>query len=137
MIKLIGPINSGAAAGSAGSATANNTTNNLVAGWIEAVYVKYNDSPPAGTTDVTVATAGTSPAPPANTFLTLTDAATDGWFYPRAVMQTTAGATVTFDGTNEIYGRIAIYDKVKVTIAGANAADSADVWLVVDDGDRG
>lgn len=126
-IKVFGPFNSGTAAGSAGSATANQTTTAPLCGEVVAVYVRYNDSPPAGTTDVTVATAGNA-APPL-TLLTLTDGATDGYRYPRAQVQDLTGAGVTYDGTNEVYEPVPIADNVKVTIAGANAGDSVDVWL--------
>jgi hypothetical protein len=131
MIQLFGPFNSGAAVGGDGVATANATTTHPLFGEVLAVYVKYNDSPPAGTTDVIVATAGSASAPPALAFLTLTDGATDGYRYPRAAVHDLAGAGVTFDGTNEIYEPVAIADKVKVTIAQANAADNADVWLLM------
>lgn len=129
-MKLYGPINSGVAVGADGSATANATGTAIICGEIYGVYVRYNDSPPAGTTDVTIATAGTDH--PAVTILTLTDGATDGWRYPRVALATNAGAAVTYDGTRPIYGNIPIADKIKVTIAQANAADSADVWLLVD-----
>lgn len=130
MINLVGPINSGTAAGSAGSATANNTTTTTVKGRVLGVYVLYNDSPPS-TTDVTIATLGTSPAPPTNTLLTLTNANTSGWFYPRQQIHDAAGAGATYDGTNEIYEPAPVHDRVKVTIAGANSGDSVDVWLMV------
>lgn len=127
MARLIGPINSGTASGSAGSATANFTSGNIT-GCVLAVYVKYNDSPPAGTTDVTVATAGTaSGMPGAVTILALTDGATDGWRYPRVLGDDTAGSDLT-----GWYVTIPIDDQVKVTIAGADAGDSADVWLMLD-----
>lgn len=131
MCKLYGPISSGVAVGSDGSATANSTTTTPIFGKVTAVYVKYNDTPPA-TTDVTVSTTGTSPAPPALAFLTLTNANTSGYFYPRAQIGDLAGAGVTYDGTNEVYECVPIADTVTVTIAGANAGDSADVWLLVD-----
>lgn len=127
-MNLFGPFNSGVAAGSDGSATNNATSTIVISGEIAAVYVKYNDSPPGATTDVTIAGAGTPSMP----VLTLTDAATDGWFYPKAIAHDTAGTAVTFDGTNEIYTKIPFHDRVKVTIAGANANDNADVWLMVD-----
>ena len=94
--------------------------------------MKYNGSPPAGTTDVTVATLGTSPSPPANTILTITDAATDGWFYPRHTVHDEAGVVITYDATREVHEPVAIHDKVKVTIAQANDADSIDVWLLLE-----
>lgn len=128
---MYGPLNTGAAAGVAGSATSNATSTIVLKGEVVAAYIKYNDSPPAGTTDVTIATAGASNAPPANTILTVSNAATSGWFYPRHVTHTEAGAAVTYDGTNEVYEPPAIWDKVKVTIAQANANDSADVWLLL------
>ena len=126
-------INSGTAAGADGSATANSTTNNPVFGEIYGVYVKYNDSPP-GTTDVTIATDGTtSGAHPAATILSLTDANTNGWFYPRIGVQTTAGAAMLFAaGGTAVPGKIPTADFIKVTIAQANAGDSVDVWLLVD-----
>lgn len=126
-MRLIGPLNTGVAVGSNGSATANNTTSVPVSGLIYGVYVKYNDSPPAGTTDVTIATLGTSPSPPALTILTLTNAATDGWFYPRHVNHSNAGVAAA---TTEA---VPVFDFIKVTIAQANAPDSVDVWLLVSD----
>ena len=47
-------INTGAAVGGDGSATANNTSGHVVTGQICSIGVTYGDSPP-GTTDVTVA----------------------------------------------------------------------------------
>lgn len=128
-MKLLGPFNSGAAAGSSGSATANATTTTRVSGKIEGIYVKYNDSPPAATCDVTIATQGTSPAPPATTILALTDAATDGWFYPRANIHSTAGASQA-----SVWDAISVDDKIVVTIAQANAADNVDVWILFSEG---
>lgn len=122
-IKLFGPINSGSAAGGAGVATANDTSTINVNGAVFAVYIKYNDSPPA-TTDVTIATEGTSPKPPALTLLTVSDAATDGYFYPRIEMQDNTGSGVS------AYDLPVIADKIKVTIAQANNGDSVDVWLL-------
>lgn len=126
-------ISSGTAAGSAGSATANSTTTTPIFGEVYGVYVQYNDSPPA-TTDVTIATAGTnSGAHPAATILSLTNANTNGWFYPRIGVQTTAGAAMLYAaGGTAIPGEIPIADFIKVTIAQANAGDSVDVWLLVD-----
>jgi hypothetical protein len=131
-MKMYGPLNSGAAAGSAGSATANATGTARICGEVYGVYVKYNDSPPAATTDVTIATLGTSPFPPTVTILSLANAATDGWFYPRIALASTAGAAITYDGTRPIYGCIPVDDYIKVTIAQANSADNVDVWLLVD-----
>lgn len=125
-INLAGPYNSGAAVGSDGAATASATGTNILSGRVVAVYVRYNDSPPAGTTDVVIATAGTA-GPPANTLLTLTDGATDGWRYPRSVIHSTAGVA----GSDAVEA-IPVHDKITVTIDDANAGDSVDVWLLLE-----
>ena len=126
-MKLLGPINTGVAAGGAGVATNNGTTTTKIEGLLIGVYVKYNDSPPAGTTDVVVKTVGTSPDAPTNTFLTLTNAATDGWFYPRINVHNTSGSAQA-----AVWDYVPLYDFVNVAIAGANNSDSADVWLLVE-----
>lgn len=130
-IQWFGPINSGAATGGSGSATANSTSKKL-RGKIHAVYVKYNDSPPAGTTDVTVATAGASPYVPAITILTLTNTATDVLKYPRVQVHGTDGTALTMDGTRILTDKIAVDDGIKVTIAQANNDDNVDVWIALE-----
>ena len=118
---IVGPINSGDAAGSAGSATSNND-GPVVRGGIYAVYVRYNDSPPAATTDVIISTAGNSA--PSYDILTLTNAATDGLFFPRTEADDNAGSAQT--AVDQMYP---VHDNVNVKIQGANAGDSVDVWL--------
>lgn len=120
---IIGPINSGAASGSAGSATANADLGHVVDGFVAGVIVRYNDSPPA-TTDVTIKTKGTTA--PSYDILVLTDANTDGLFLPRLKADDTAGSEQT-----AVDQMIPIYDDINVAIAGANAGDSADVWLLM------
>ena len=127
-MKLFGPLNTGVAAGGAGTATANASSTIALTGRVQGVYVKYNDSPPAGTTDVTVKAVGTSPAPPTYNLLVLTNAATDGWFYPRVQVHDTAGSAIAAE-----YTPLLIHDLVNVTIAQANVGDSADVWILLDD----
>lgn len=125
-MNLVGPINSGVAAGGAGVATANASTSHIVSGRVMGIYVKYNDTPPA-TTDVTIKTVGTSPAPPTYNFLVLTNAATDGWFYPQVQIHDTAGSAIAAE-----YTPLLVHDNINVTIAQANSGDSVDVWLLVD-----
>lgn len=124
-IKLFGPLNSGAAAGGAGVATSTGVSTIPINGAIYGVYVKYNGSPPAGTTDVTISTVGTLPRSPSLAILTITDAATSGYFWPRVEMQTNAGAGVA------AYDVSVIADTVQVTIAQANNDDSIDVWFLM------
>lgn len=129
-MNLLGPVNSGAAVGGDGVATSNADSTSPISGRILAVYIKYNDSPPAGTTDVVISTKGTSPRPPSNTILTLTDAATAGWFYPRHIVHDEVGAAYKWDGTNEVYEPVPVNDIINVAIAQANAGDNVDVWLL-------
>lgn len=123
---LAGPFSSGVTTGGAGVSTNNQTSTAILDGLVAAIYVKYNDSPPAGTADVTVATLGTSPNAPALTLLSVSNAATDGWFFPRAVEHLNSDGTAL---TSHTY--LPIMDKVKVTLAQANDGDSVDVWLVL------
>ena len=125
-LRIFGPLNTGTTTGGAGVSTANATSSTIVTGLIHAIYVRYNDSPPA-TTDLTIATAGNNT--PANTILTLTNSASSGMYYPRADLRSQTGIALTFDGTRTVTDRIVISDNLKVTIAQANDGDSADVWL--------
>ena len=53
-------------------------------------------------------TATTTPGGVAHTLLTLTDANVDLWYYPRMVVHDNAGAEVTYDATNQLYGPMAV-----------------------------
>jgi hypothetical protein len=122
---VIGPINSGAAVGGNGVATATGTSSIPVDGLLYAIQVVYNDSPPAGTTDVTVKTNGTNP--PSITLLVKADSATDAMYFPR--LDTYKASDGSALSTNDAL--IPIADFVQVIIAQANAADNVDVWLYV------
>jgi hypothetical protein len=121
---IVGPINSGLAVGADGAATANTTSSIRVSGFVMALYVRYNGSPPAGTTVTTIATAGNST--PAYNLDVITNAATDGLFLVRKLTKDIANADIAGN-----YTVIPVDDNIKVTIAGANAGDSADIWLMV------
>lgn len=110
------------ATGGAGVATANTTSSELVEGTIRGVYLAYTDSPPAGTTDVTIAEAYNSPAA---AILTVSNAATDAWFYPMAQACNQAAATITNQGAP-----IVVKDYLKVTIAQANNDDGVVATIV-------
>lgn len=113
------------ATGGAGVATANASTAGIVQGHVVAVYVAYTDTPPA-TTDVTIEEKTNSPAV---SVLVISNAATDGWFYPRAAAVNQAAAAITNSAE-----RIAVNDYIKATIAQANNADGCVVTIVYDDG---
>jgi hypothetical protein len=110
------------ATGGAGSATANADTDIIVDGYIVAVYLEYTDSPPGASTDVIIEEANNSPAV---SVLTVTNAATDGWFYPRAAAVNTAGSAIT--NSNE---KIATSDYLNVSIAQANNDDGVTATIV-------
>ena len=129
-INLVGPINSGLAVGGDGVATANNTSDHIISGRIIALDIKYNATPPGATTDVTIATAGN--ASPAVTITTITDSATAKRYYPRDTVHDKVGADLTYDGTHLVSESIPINDNIKITIAGANADDNADVYLLME-----
>lgn len=126
MIEAVGPLNSGVAAGGAGVATANATGSTLITGELLGFYITYNDSPPAGTTDVTLAAVGS--VLPDRTLLTITDAATSGFIPVRQPAVNLSNTAITNSATKQPLVR----DKIKVTIAQANNGDSVDVWAVVE-----
>lgn len=124
---VIGPLETPVATGGAGAATGTITTPVPVRGYIMGVYVQYIDSPPAGTTDVTVETAGTHA--PAQTVLAIVNGATDGWRYPQTIAHlNTSGAAIA-----DLYSSgVPVDDFIKVTMAQANDNDQVKVWLLVD-----
>ena len=132
-VSVVGPIASGSSTGGAGVSTANADSTIPINGKVLGIYIEYIGSPPAGTTDVTVKTVGTSPRAPSLTLLTITDAATDGYFWIRHKTHDEAAALVTWDGTNEVYEPVYIDDLVNVAIAQANDADSINVWIILEE----
>lgn len=52
-----------------------------------------------------------------HTLLTLTNANSDAWYYTRVIASDNAGATITFDGTNEIYVKDVINGHLKLVIS--------------------
>ena len=64
------------------------------------------------------------------TLLTVTNGNSNGWFHVRHKIADNAGADITYDGTRDVYEKVCISDYVKVTIAGADANDTAEVLIV-------
>ncbi len=129
MTELIGPLNSGAAVGSAGSALSNQDSPAIIAGRVQAVYVKYNPAYPANPPDtakVIIATKGTNNAAPSLTILTLDGANTDGWFLVRKAICDPTGSAVA-----NLYDEMPIYDLVNVSIDLVDTGHNVDVWLLV------
>ena len=129
-MRLMGPIYSGAAVGNNGAATAN-ADSGVVSGRIVAVGLEYLDSPPAGTTDVVVATKGSRG--PAQTILSIANAATNGWFYPRVGTVSTSGAALLYAAGGTAVGEpLAVADALNVKIEQADAGDGVNVWLLME-----
>jgi hypothetical protein len=123
-MRLCGPFNSGAAAGNAGSATANTDYKTSIPGFVMGCYIKYNHTPPA-TTDITVVTKSDQSTDPSLTLLVATDQATSKWFFPQAAAVDQAGAA------NGLYIPMPLLQNINVKIDGADAADNVDIWLLV------
>lgn len=51
------------------------------------------------------------------TLLTLTNANNDAMYYPRHQIHDAAGAGVTYDGTNEVYGKAPVVGKLKLVVS--------------------
>lgn len=123
LIKIVGD----AASGGAGAATASTDSAVPISGLLMSVYIQYNDSPPA-TSDVTISTKGGGNSEPSHNLLVVSNANTDGRFYPRAsIVDTSNTAPAT-----AVWTPIPIDDFVNVAITQANDGDSVTVWLLLE-----
>lgn len=104
------------------SASGTEISPHVVSGRILAVYVEY-DASTAATTDITLTTLGK--AAPAMTILTRTDTATSGWFYPRVLLDDTAGADLT-----AVYDSLPVDDHLKLTIAQSTIGKTIRVYVL-------
>lgn len=109
------------AEGSAGAATGSADVG-PVNGRVLAVHRDYSASA-AATTDVTVATKSA----PAQTILSVANTATDGWDYPRALMQGADGADLT-----GVYDALAVDDYLTLSVGGANDGDTVTFTILVE-----
>jgi hypothetical protein len=102
--------------GSAGSATGTGVSSSPVRGVLNAIQIDYHASAPAGTTDVTIAeSTGMT-----RTFLTRTNTATDGVFYPAAAQHDNTGTALSSYTPYILMG-----DLVTVTVAQCDALTDA------------
>ena len=120
-------FSTGAAAGSAGSATATGYSS-PVFGEVLAVHVAYLDSPPAGTTDFTLSDESD---PASEAIVSLANAATDIKIYPERVVEKNDGTDWLYAAGEEVSRPYVVHGRLEATIAQANAADSCTVtvWL--------
>lgn len=114
--------------GSDGSATGNDTTKNVITGKILAVHLDYGTGQ-AATSDVVLSTAHT----PTNTILTVTDNATDGWYYPRHQVDSAAGAGLTYDGTRTVNEPVPVCDHLKLSVAQGNDEKTVTATVLVEE----
>lgn len=113
--------------GSDGAATGAKNTTRPICGKILKVRLDYHASAPA-TTDVTITErVGSTDW---ETIHTETDSKTDVTRYPRRAVEDNAEATVTYDGTNEIYELFVVNGYVRVAVAGCNALTAAVVATI-------
>lgn len=122
MIGIVGPYSTGPAVGGAGVATANYDIPAAIMGRFIGAYIKYLDSPPAGTTDVTIATKGS--LGPAMDLLKVSNSATNGIHLVKKQVEDTAGALIA-----GAYTAIPVHDFINLKIEQANANDSAEITL--------
>ena len=126
MINVIN-FSTGAAVGAAGSATATGYSPH-VSGKVLAVYMNYQDSPPAGTTDFTLSD---EEDPASESIVSLSNTATDQKIYPRRVTEKNDGTDILYTTGEEVHEPYVVNGRLEATIAQANADDSVDVtvWL--------
>lgn len=120
-------LTTGAAVGSAGSATATGYSA-PVHGKVLAVYVAYLGSPPAGTTDLTLSDEAD---PASEAIVSLVNGATDQKLYPRRVTEQNDGTDILYVAGEEVFEPYVVHGRLEATIAGANATDYCDVtvWI--------
>jgi hypothetical protein len=120
-------LTTGAAVGSAGSATATGYSNH-VRGKVLKVYVAYLGSPPAGTTDFTLSDESD---PDSEAIVSLVNGATDQTIAPRRVTEKNDGTDILYTTGEEVFEPYVVHGRLEAVIAGANADDYVDVtvWI--------
>ena len=114
--------------GADGSAAGNAQTPAPVVGRVLAIHINHS-SGGAATSDVTIATVES----PTTTILTITDSATDAWYYPRAQVHGVTGTALTMDGTRLLVESLAVSDYIKATVAQGDSAETVDVTILYEE----
>jgi hypothetical protein len=105
-------------AGSAGSATGSTTSERPLNGRVLAVHIDYTSQP--ATADVTIIS-----TQPTQSILTISNANTDAWFYPRVEMDTLTGTAAT-----GVYDAIPVAAYINVAVAGGDPGSVVVTLLV-------
>ena len=69
----------------------------------------------------------------AQAILTLTNSITNATYYPKVPVHDVLGAAVTYDGTNEIYGDIVVFGRIKCVVAEGGASKPFEVTVTVEE----
>jgi hypothetical protein len=124
MISMV-VFSTGAATGGAGLATATGYSVPVI-GKIMAVYVNYQDSPPAATTDFTLSDESD---PASESIISLANQATDIKIYPRRVTEQNDGTDILYVAGEEVFEPYVVHGRLEATIAQANNDDYVDVTV--------
>lgn len=68
------------------------------------------------------------------TILTLTDANSDAWYYPRTPIHTNAGAQITYDGTRVVYDEFIVAGDLKLVISSGGDTKTGGAYVFVEEG---
>ena len=95
------------------SGDATGTTTKTFTGRILAINLVYDATSAAGT-DVVISTVADGNT--AQTVLTVNNANTSAWFYPRTVPVTAANANFTYDGTRTVPAEFVVHGRLRIVI---------------------
>jgi hypothetical protein len=114
------------ASGIDGAAEGTETSDSVISGKLLGVYIQYGASSHADT-DVVITTKS-----PVQTLLSVSNSNTSAFHPVRVAAEDNAGATVTYDGTNEIYVEYPLDDYVTVTVDDQNNTRTVQVYLWIE-----
>jgi hypothetical protein len=102
-------------------------SNSVARGNIKAVYVDYDSTAPSGTTLVLSDNEG-------QTILTLSSVNTDGWYYPRANAQTSAGVDRVFIASGQLIPvEFTVFSQLKAVITSGGDAKTFKAVILVEE----
>lgn len=117
------------ASGAANSSGVATSTSIPIRGRLLAIHLVYGATSHANT-DVVITNLGTDVTSGADqTVLSIENANTSKWVYPRTPAQDNTSTAVTFDGTNEIYTEFVCEGRMKIAIAGQTEGKSVTAYL--------
>lgn len=99
-----------------------------VNGEVMAVYIKYQDNPPAATTDFKLSEEDT---PTSGNIISLSNTATSTRVFPRVLIKDNTGTNITYDGNRNVPDYYIALGRLKGILSQCNEGDYADitVWM--------